>query len=63
MNRGFYFTIVQYWTEVPREVRYDSRVGEDSGGGFSGNDLERYQPRNAFAASWPIRFRRECEDR
>lgn len=40
------------------------KVGEDSGGGGSCNGLERYLPRNAFAASWaaPI-FRRECEDR
>lgn len=47
-----YFTIVQYWTEVHREVRLQFNLGEDSGGGGSCNDLERYLPRNAFAASW-----------
>ncbi len=63
MNRRIpgwsYFTIVQYWTETRCEVRLQFNVGEDSGGGGSCNDLERYLPRNAFAASWaaPIQAR------
>ena len=58
MNRGFYFMIVQYWTEVPREVRYDSRVGGLGRRVFC-NDLERYLSRNDFAPCWaaPIQAR------
>lgn len=67
MNRRIpgrsYFTIVQYWTEVHREVRYDSTWGRTREAGVPATTSKDIYHGMLSPPPGPLRFRRECEDR